>query len=84
MTFPDGSRDPQAGLLLGDLAVCVPVARREARQRQRTVADELTLYILHGVLHLRGHDHVKARDAERMERAEIRILRRLGFDDPYG
>jgi probable rRNA maturation factor len=39
--------------------------------------------VAHGVLHLRGYDHAGARDAARMERAEIRILRRLGFGDPY-
>jgi probable rRNA maturation factor len=38
---------------------------------------------VHGVLHLLGLDHIRARDAQRMERAEIRILRRLGIADPY-
>ena len=36
-----------------------------------------------GVLHLRGHDHMRKADAARMEKREIRILRRLGFGDPY-
>jgi probable rRNA maturation factor len=35
------------------------------------------------VLHLRGHDHLRRPDAARMERAEIRVLRRLGYGDPY-
>ena len=39
--------------------------------------------VVHGVLHLRGYDHVRARDARRMERAEIRVLRALGFGNPY-
>lgn len=79
MTFPDGSRDPQAGLLLGDLAVCVPVARREARQRQRTVADELTLYILHGVLHLLGHDDRDPRSRRAMWTRQRRLLAQVGI-----
>jgi probable rRNA maturation factor len=38
---------------------------------------------VHGVLHLQGYDHVKKKDAARMERREIRWLRRLGFANPY-
>jgi len=39
--------------------------------------------VLHGILHLRGYDHEKKRDAKRMEAREVRLLRRLGFADPY-
>jgi len=38
---------------------------------------------VHGILHLRGHGHLRKSDAARMERMENRILRCLGFDDPY-
>src|SRR3954463_2572264 len=57
MTFPDGSVDPETGLRhLGDLAVGVDVAQRVAQERGRREADEVCLYILHGVLHLLGYD----------------------------
>jgi probable rRNA maturation factor len=79
MTFPDGSPDPQGGTLLGDLAVCVPVARREARKRKRPMADELTLYILHGVLHLLGHDDLDERSRRAMWAAQRRLLARVGI-----
>lgn len=75
MTFPDGSRDPATGrLLLGDLAVGVGVARREAEVRGRDAGDELTLYILHGLLHLLGYDDVTAAKRRRMWAAQRRLL----------
>ena len=39
--------------------------------------------VVHGVLHLLGHDHVRARDAQRMERREIAVLSALGYSNPY-
>lgn len=80
MTFPDGSVDPRSGrLLLGDLAVGVAVARREAAARGRTLADELTLYVLHGVLHLLGHDDRTPRLQARMWAVQRRLLARVGI-----
>ena len=80
MTFPDGGIDPGNGRLrLGDLAVCVDVARTEATRRARPVADELTLYILHGVLHLLGHDDHDDASRRRMWRAQRRLLAEVGI-----
>jgi probable rRNA maturation factor len=80
MTFPDGSRDPASGrLLLGDLAVCVDVAAREAAARGRPVADELTLYCLHGLLHLVGYDDVTPAEQQRMWKAQRRLLAAEGI-----
>jgi probable rRNA maturation factor len=39
--------------------------------------------VVHGTLHLLGHDHVQARDARRMEGLEVEILRAFGYQDPY-
>jgi probable rRNA maturation factor len=80
MTFPDGGVDPGTGAVhLGDLAVCVPVARREARLRKRPMADELALYILHGVLHLLGHDDRDDRSRRAMWAVQRRLLARIGI-----
>jgi probable rRNA maturation factor len=68
----------------GDIVLCHPVVAREARAQGKSLAAHYAHLVVHGVLHLRGHDHMKTRDAARMERAEIRILRRLGFENPYG
>jgi len=68
----------------GDIVLCHPVIAREAREQGKTLAAHYAHLAVHGALHLRGYDHARARDAARMEAAEIRILRRLGFPDPYG
>jgi len=67
----------------GDVVLCHPVIAREARAQGKSIAAHYAHLVVHGILHLRGYDHEKKRDAERMERREIRILRRLGFADPY-
>jgi probable rRNA maturation factor len=67
----------------GDVVLCHPVIRKEAREQRKSLAAHYAHLVVHGVLHLRGHDHLRAGDAARMERMEIRILRRLGFGDPY-
>ena len=67
----------------GDVILCHPVIRREARQQGKTLAAHYAHLVVHGALHFRGFDHTKKKDAARMEREEIRRLRRLGFDNPY-
>jgi probable rRNA maturation factor len=67
----------------GDVILCHPVIAREARARRKPLAAHYAHLVLHGLLHLRGYDHEKKREAERMERAEIRLLARAGFGNPY-
>jgi probable rRNA maturation factor len=67
----------------GDIVLCHPVIAREARAQGKTLRAHYAHLVVHGVLHLHGLDHLRARDAQRMERAEVRILRRLGVADPY-
>jgi probable rRNA maturation factor len=67
----------------GDIVLCHPVIAREARAQGKALAAHYAHLVVHGILHLRGYDHEKKRDAERMERREIRLLARLGFRNPY-
>jgi probable rRNA maturation factor len=67
----------------GDVVLCHAVIRKEAKEQGKSLAAHYAHLVVHGVLHLRGHDHLHKSDAERMERTEIRLLRRLGFADPY-
>ena len=67
----------------GDIVLCHPVIRREARAQGKSVTAHYAHLVVHGVLHLRGYQHEKKRDAARMEAREIRILRRIGIRDPY-
>ena len=67
----------------GDIVLCHPVIAREAREQGKAIAAHYAHLVVHGVLHLRGYDHKNKSEAARMERAERRILARLGFADPY-
>jgi probable rRNA maturation factor len=67
----------------GDVVLCHPVIVREAREQGKKLAAHYAHLVLHGLLHLRGYEHERKREAERMERAEIRLLRRAGFANPY-
>jgi len=69
--------------LAGDLVLCVPVVRREARERRITLTAHCAHLVVHGMLHLQGFDHERERDAARMEALEVRILASLGYRDPY-
>src|SRR5690606_21928837 len=63
----------------GDIVLCHPVVAREARAQKKSVAAHYAHLVVHGLLHLAGHDHAKPAQARRMEREEARRLRRLGF-----
>ena len=67
----------------GDIVLCHPVIRREARAQRKSLAAHYAHLVVHGCLHLRGYDHEKKRDAERMAAREIALLRRLGIANPY-
>jgi probable rRNA maturation factor len=67
----------------GDLALCAPVVTKEARTQQKDVTAHYAHLTVHGLLHLQGYDHERATDAEEMEKLEKRILKRLGYPDPY-
>jgi probable rRNA maturation factor len=67
----------------GDVVLCHPVIRREARAQGKSIAAHYAHLVVHGCLHLRGYDHEKKRDAARMEAREIRLLRRGGIGNPY-
>ncbi len=69
--------------LEGDIAICAPVVAREARALGISLDAHYAHLTVHGVLHLRGYDHQRVPDAERMERLETRILKKLGYADPY-
>jgi probable rRNA maturation factor len=72
------------GRTLGELVICPRVLAVEARAQDKTLRAHWAHLIVHGTLHLAGYDHERAADAQRMERREIAVLRRLGFANPYG
>jgi probable rRNA maturation factor len=75
-TGPDRSPvDPgDLPLLLGDVVLCPAVAARQAPEHAGTLDDELALLVVHGVLHVLGHDHAEPAEAERMRARERDLL----------
>ncbi len=68
---------------LGDLVICADVVKAEAKSQQKLLASHWAHLTLHGVLHLLGYDHENNRDAAKMESIEIKLLKKLGFGNPY-
>ena len=79
LSFPDGEEDPESGAVyLGDVLISYPRALAQAEAGGHAVNDELTLLVVHGVLHLLGHDHATPAEKERMWAAQREILQALG------
>lgn len=72
-----------AASIEGDIVLCAPVLRTEARTQGKTLADHCAHLVVHGMLHLQGYDHDTGRAARTMEARETAILARLGVPDPY-
>ncbi|WP_043769115.1 rRNA maturation RNase YbeY [Algiphilus aromaticivorans] len=82
LSFPAASplvEEPE----LGDIVLCAPVIAAEAAEQGKSPRAHWAHMVVHGVLHLRGHDHIDDDEARVMEAAERRILAGLGFADPY-
>jgi probable rRNA maturation factor len=75
--------EPGSPFLQGDVILCAPVVSREAREQGKPVEQHYAHLTVHGVLHLAGMDHVRPREAEKMESREIAILERLKVPNPY-
>jgi len=73
----DGPHAERRGALLGDVVVSLETAAVQARRARRTLDDEVLLLLIHGTLHLLGHDHVREDEARRMRAEERRVWRAL-------
>ncbi|WP_006786393.1 rRNA maturation RNase YbeY [Thiorhodospira sibirica] len=68
---------------LGDILICAPVVISEAQTQGKSVRAHCAHMVVHGVLHLRGHDHLTDHEATVMEALETRILNQLAYSNPY-
>jgi probable rRNA maturation factor len=68
---------------LGDIIICAPIVEAEAVAQNKSVRAHWAHMLVHGVLHLKGYDHLLTEAAEEMESLEIRILADIGFPNPY-
>lgn len=66
-----------------DIVLCLPILRAEAKEQQKSLVAHLAHLLIHGCLHAKGYDHLRPKDAKRMEALEIKILQSLGFPNPY-
>jgi probable rRNA maturation factor len=80
---PEPRRPPEVPVLLGDVVLAFETVAREAENQGKPFADHLAHLIVHGVLHLLGHDHRTEAEAAAMESLEADILANLGVPDPY-
>ncbi len=72
-------------VMLGDIALAYATCAREAADKGVPLAHHAAHLIVHGLLHLAGHDHVESdTQAEAMEALEVAILAKMAIPDPYG
>ena len=80
LSFDVHERDPESGCLyLGEIIVSIPYASKQARKNGHPLLAEVQLLIVHGVLHLLGHDHAESDEKKRMWQAQAEILAELGL-----
>lgn len=86
LSFPasgvDGLPDLEARIL-GDVVICASVVGSEAADQGKSLADHWGHMLLHGTLHLLGHDHNTDAEAVEMEALEAHLLAARGITDPY-
>jgi probable rRNA maturation factor len=69
-------------LLLGDVVICPKVAQRQAPTHAGNLDDELALLVVHGILHVLGHDHAEPDETAVMRRRELELLQQLHWNGP--
>ena len=83
LSFPADIQLPEGPTILGDIAICLPVVKREADEQSKRFEQHFAHMVVHGCLHLMGYDHEDEDDADQMEAKEIGILENLGYPNPY-
>lgn len=68
---------------LGDLVICLPLVKREAKEQHKTFTAHLAHLVIHGTLHLLGYEHKLQKETAKMEALEVSYLKKLGFANPY-
>jgi len=80
LSFPASETDPETGArYIGDILISIPRAQAQAEAAGHSLEAEVQLLVVHGVLHLMGHDHAEAEEKARMWKAQAEILEGLGL-----
>ena len=83
LSFPYEAIPGVDSKLLGDVVICAPVVAGESIAQHKPLEAHWAHMVIHGVLHLLGHDHHKEGEANRMESIEVKLLAELGYANPY-
>lgn len=83
LSFPADLPDDIDVQHLGDIVICAQVVADEAAQQGKTPSAHWAHMLIHGVLHLRGYDHIEEADALIMEALETKLITDLGYPAPY-
>lgn len=75
--------DAEMELMLGDIVLAYETCAAEALEKGISVAYHATHLVIHGMLHLLGHDHIEDDEAESMEALEVKALASMGLHNPY-
>jgi probable rRNA maturation factor len=80
LSFPAAESDPETSTqYLGDILISIPRAKQQAEAAGHSVEAEAQLLVVHGTLHLLGHDHAKVKDKARMWKAQAEVMSGLGL-----
>ena len=80
LSFPSSETDPETDIpYFGDILISIPRAMQQAQAVGHSVEAEVQLLVVHGTLHLLGHDHAEAEEKARMWKAQAEVLARLGL-----
>ena len=80
LSFPASETDPETGAqYLGDIVISIPHAMLQAQAGGHPLEAEVQLLVVHGTLHLLGHDHAEAEEKARMWQAQAEVMSRLGL-----
>ena len=80
LSFPASESDPETGSpYLGDILISIPRAKAQAQAAGHPLESEAQLLVVHGALHLLGHDHAKANEKKKMWKVQAEILESLGL-----
>jgi probable rRNA maturation factor len=80
LSFPAAEADPETGVpYLGDILISIPRARQQAESAGHSVEAEVQLLVVHGTLHLLGHDHAEVEEKARMWKAQAEVMSKLGL-----
>lgn len=80
LSFPSSETDPETGAqYIGDILISIPRAQAQAEAAGHSLEAEVQLLVVHGTLHLLGHDHAEPEEKTRMWNVQAEILDRLGL-----